>query len=183
MAILSSGQTRLAALCVLAVSATGFVAYAWHSPINPIQPPTAQAFDRRQIKRGADLAAIGNCNVCHTAPEGRTFAGGQPVPTPFGTIYSTNITPDRDTGIGRWSERAFIRVMREGIDRGGRRLYPAFPYDHFTLVSDDDRALYAFLMTREPISAATSPPGLAFPLNIRLMVAGWKLPVLPPPAL
>ena len=102
----------------------------------------------------AELAAIGNCNACHTVRGGQNFAGGLPVPTPFGTIYSSNITPDPETGIGRWSEEAFRRAMRAGVDREGRHLYPTFPYDHFTNVSDDDdRALYAFLMTREPVRA------------------------------
>ena len=85
------------------------------------------------------------------------YAGGLPLKTPFGTIYSTNITPDPVTGIGRWSQEAFRRAMREGLDREGRNLYPAFPYNHYTLVSDaDDAALYAYLMTRRPASAAST---------------------------
>ena len=96
--------------------------------------------------------------------------------TPFGTIYSTNITPDPDTGIGRWSEAAFRRALREGVSRDGRQLYPAFPYDHFTLASDqDDQALYAYLMTRDPVRAIAPANELPFPLNVRLLIAGWKL--------
>ena len=106
----------------------------------------------------------------------KNFAGGLPVPTPFGTIYSSNITPDAETGIGRWSEAAFHRAMRSGVDREGRHLYPTFPYDHFTNVSDeDDRALYAYLMTREPVHAPARENQLSFPLNQRVVVAGWKL--------
>jgi mono/diheme cytochrome c family protein len=128
------------------------------------------------VKRGRDLAAIGNCNDCHTLRGGKAFAGGLPVPTPFGTIYSSNITPDPDTGIGRWSEAAFRRAMRSGVDRAGQHLYPTFPYDHFTNVDDeDDRALYAFLMTREPVHAPARANELPFPLNQRFVVAGWKL--------
>jgi mono/diheme cytochrome c family protein len=128
------------------------------------------------IQRGEELALIGNCNVCHTAAGGEVLAGGRAVPTPFGTVYSTNITPDPETGIGAWSEDAFIRAMRQGIDREGNHLYPAFPYDHFTLVTDDDnRALYAFLMTREPVSAEAPPNELVFPLNFRPLLAGWKM--------
>jgi mono/diheme cytochrome c family protein len=98
------------------------------------------------------------------------------VPTPFGTIYSSNITPDAETGIGRWPEAAFRRAMRSGVDRDGRHLYPTFPYDHFTNVSDeDDRALYAYLMTRQPVRASARANQLAFPLDQRLVVAGWKL--------
>jgi len=122
------------------------------------------------------LAAIGNCASCHTARGGRDFAGGVPVPTPFGTVYSSNITPDGETGIGRWSEQAFQRAMRSGVDREGRHLYPTFPYDHFTNVSDDDDyALYAYLMTREPVHAIAPENQLSFPLNQRSVVAGWKL--------
>ena len=88
----------------------------------------------RSIARGAALAAIGDCVTCHTAPDGKAYAGGYPLKTPFGTIHGTNITPDPETGIGRWSQAAFVRAMREGVDRDGRHLYPAFPYDHFTLL-------------------------------------------------
>jgi mono/diheme cytochrome c family protein len=122
------------------------------------------------------LAAIGNCSDCHTAGGGKSFAGGLPVPTPFGTVYSSNITPDPDTGIGRWSEAAFRRAMRSGVDRAGHHLYPTFPYDHFTNVTDeDDRALYAFLMTRRAVGAPARENSLAFPLDQRFVVAGWKL--------
>jgi mono/diheme cytochrome c family protein len=106
----------------------------------------------------------------------KAFAGGLPVPTPFGTIYSSNITPDAETGIGRWPEAAFRRAMRSGVDRAGRHLYPTFPYDHFTNVSDDDdRALYAYLMTRQPVHAPARENQLAFPFDQRFTIAGWKL--------
>jgi mono/diheme cytochrome c family protein len=107
---------------------------------------------------------------------GKTLAGGLPVPTPFGTIYSSNITPDPETGIGRWPEAAFRRAMRSGVDRDGRHLYPTFPYDHFTNVSDeDDSALYAYLMTRQPVHAPARANELPFPLDQRFVIAGWKL--------
>ena len=112
---------------------------------------------------------------------GKAFAGGLPVPTPFGTIYSSNITPDPETGIGRWPEAAFRRAMRSGVDRDGRHLYPTFPYDHFTNVSDDDdRALYAYLMTRQPVHAPARANQLPFPLDQRFVIAGWKLLFLRP---
>ena len=99
-----------------------------------------------------------------------------PLPTPFGTIFSTNITPDAETGIGTWSEVAFARSMREGVDREGRYLYPAFPYDHFTHGTDDDiRAIYAFLMSRPAIRSAAPTNDLVFPLNFRHLVAGWNI--------
>lgn len=158
------------------IAVGAFAAFAWHAPIAPIEPPARASFNSAVVARGAALAAVGGCVSCHTAPEGRSHAGGLPLETPFGTIYGTNITPDADTGIGRWSQGAFVRAMREGLDRDGRHLYPAFPYDHFQRVADDDLgAIYAFLMTREPVHARTPPNRLAFPLNVRLLIAGWKL--------
>jgi mono/diheme cytochrome c family protein len=160
---------------ILALGGAAFVAYAWRSEIDPVEPSGKAGFDPSLVAHGADLAAIGNCNVCHTAAGGEPFAGGLGIPTPFGTIYSTNITPDREAGIGRWSEEAFIRSMREGVDREGQHLYPAFPYDHYTLVSDEDnRALYAFLMSRKAVPAAPPANEVAFPFNIRILLAGWK---------
>jgi len=151
-------------------------AVVWRPAIEAIEPPAPPSFEPALVKRGRDLAAIGNCSDCHTARDRKSFAGGLPVPTPFGTIYSSNITPDPETGIGRWSEAAFRRAMRSGVDRAGHHLYPTFPYDHFTNVTDeDDRALYAFLMTRPAIRASARANNLAFPLNQRVVVAGWKV--------
>ncbi len=122
------------------------------------------------------MAAVGNCVACHTNPGGRSFAGSFPMPTPFGTIYSSNITPDAETGIGRWSETAFSRAMRSGVSRDGSQLYPAFPFDHFTYVSDEDnKALYAFLMTRPAVKQTPPANDLPFPLNFRPVLAGWKM--------
>ena len=142
----------LAALLIGGAVAT--FAIAWRPAIAAIDQPAPQSFDAALVKRGRDLAAIGNCTTCHTVRGGKDFAGGLPVPTPFGTIFSSNITPDPETGIGRWPEAAFRRAMRSGVDRNGQHLYPTFPYDHFTNVTDeDDQALYAYLMTREPVRA------------------------------
>ena len=163
------------AVAVIAV-AIAAAAIVWRPAIAAIEPPAPQSFDSALVKRGRDLAAIGNCNDCHTVRGGQDFAGGLPVPTPFGTIYSSNITPDAETGIGRWSEAAFRRAMQSGVDRDGRHLYPTFPYDHFTHVSDeDDRALYAYLMTRPPVHAPARDNQLSFPFDQRAVVAGWKL--------
>jgi mono/diheme cytochrome c family protein len=151
-------------------------AVTWRPAIATIEPPTSASFDPALVKRGRELAAIGNCNDCHTVRGGGSFAGGLPVPTPFGTIYSSNITPDAKTGIGRWSEAAFRRAMRSGVDRDGKHLYPTFPYDHFTNVSDeDDAALYAYLMTRPAVHAPARENALSFPLDQRFVIAGWKL--------
>ena len=165
----------LATVAAIVVLAAGFLAYALHARIDPL-PAVPTNFDAQLVKRGGALAALGNCSTCHTVPGGKVFAGGRAIPTPFGTIYATNITPDPETGIGRWSEEAFQRAMRKGVDREGNHLYPAFPYDHFTLVTDEDnKALYAYLMTREPVRSTPPANTLSFPFNIRMAVAGWKL--------
>jgi mono/diheme cytochrome c family protein len=169
-------RVLLVFLLLLMIAAIAFAAMTWRTEIAPVEPPARASFDTALIDRGAQLAAIGDCVACHTAPEGRPYAGGFPLRTQFGTIYGTNVTPDPDTGIGRWSYAAFARALREGVDRQGRHLYPAFPYDHFTLLADEDiQALYAFMMTREPVRAEPPANDLTFPLNIRPLVAGWKL--------
>jgi mono/diheme cytochrome c family protein len=166
----------LVALVLVALLALAVFAWASRSAIDPVARPDPEGIDPARVEQGARLAAVGNCIACHTVPGGQAFAGGLAVPTPFGTIHSTNITPDEATGIGNWSFEAFHRAMREGVDREGRHLYPAFPYDHYTLVSkQDNRALYAYLMTRQPVAAEAPENDLPFPLNIRLAVAAWKL--------
>ncbi len=157
------------ALLALALVAGGC---ALQSASAPAAPPAPASFPGMLIQRGAQLAAVGNCVSCHTAKGGKPFAGGLPLETPFGTIHGTNITPDPDTGIGRWSEADFTRALREGIDRAGRHLFPVFPYDHFTLTTDDDvRALYVFIMTREPVRAETPANSVIIP---RPFIAIWK---------
>jgi mono/diheme cytochrome c family protein len=153
-----------------------FGALAWRPAIAPIVPPSPTSFPSDLVEKGQALAGGGFCGECHTVKGGRNFAGGYPMATPFGVLYSTNITPDPETGIGTWSEAAFARAMREGVARDGSHLFPAFPFDHFTMLSDDDiHALYAYFMTREPVHAPARTNGLPFPLNIRYLQAGWKL--------
>ena len=165
---------------IAAVAVAAAFAVSWHPAIAPVEVQ-ASRFAPGLVAHGAALAAIGDCSVCHTAAGGRPFAGGRALPTPFGTIYVTNITPDPQTGIGVWSEEAFRRAMREGIGRSGRHLYPALPYPHFTRASDDDiGALYAFLITRPPVKSSVPPNVLPFPLDIRATVAGWNLLFLRP---
>jgi mono/diheme cytochrome c family protein len=152
------------------------IALAWHPAISRAEAPAKSSFDADLIRKGAQLALIGNCNSCHTKEGGAAYADGRAVPTPFGTIYATNITPDPETGIGNWSEAAFLRAMREGVRRDGAHLYPAFPYDHFTKLSAGDvQAIYAFLMTRDPVRAPPPANEITFPFNIRSLIAGWKL--------
>ncbi len=148
----------------------------WRFAIAPVAPPEPGFYSAATIERGRLVAAAGDCAVCHTAPNGARNAGGLPLETPFGTIYSTNITPDVDAGIGNWSYAAFERAMREGIHRDGRRLYPAFPYTAFAKISEGDmRALYAYLMSAEPVRAQAPKTELAFPFNLRPLMAGWNL--------
>jgi nicotinate dehydrogenase subunit B len=128
-----------------------------------------------QIELGATLSKEGACAVCHTEDGGAPYAGGRAIPTPFGKVFATNITPDRDTGIGRYSRAQFERAMHRGVRDDGAQLYPAFPYDHFTGANDRDiDALYAFLMTRRPVRAVTPPPQLIPPLGFRPLMAVWK---------
>ena len=164
------------AVIVAAVLAGGWW-YSSHPAIEPLAAaPDASKFDKKLVERGEVLASLGYCTVCHTRSGGPALAGGLGLPTPFGTIYATNITPDPDTGIGRWPEAAFRRAMREGIDREGRHLYPAFPYDHFTRVTDEDvSALYAWIMSRKPVRYEAPKTDLGFPFNIRRLLAGWNL--------
>jgi len=162
----------VALLTIIAV----FAIFSWRPSIEPVTPPLPDSFDARLVERGAKLAAVGNCYSCHTVNAGPVYSGGVAMPTPFGTVYSTNITPDPDTGIGTWSQAAFNRAMRQGVSREGSHLYPAFPYDHFTQLSDDDlHALYAYFMTREPVAARKRSNRLIFPLGFRPLLAGWKL--------
>jgi mono/diheme cytochrome c family protein len=164
-------------IVVLILAFVGFYAWSWRAEIPALAAaPEPNSFSPDQVKRGAQLTALGDCTTCHTVPDGRSYAGGRPIPTPFGTIYATNITPDAETGIGLWSEDAFRRALREGVGRNGTHYYPAFPYDHFTRMSDDDiAAIYAFLMTREPVRQANKAPELTFPLNSRLFASAWQL--------
>ena len=165
-----------ALIVIVAIIVIGGVFFIRKPQIDAIQTPKAIAFDAKLVKHGAQIAAIGNCIVCHTTRGRAAYAGARALATPFGTIYSSNITPHPETGIGRWSEQAFRRALREGVDRNGRYLYPAFPYDHFTRLTDEDiQALYAYMMTREPVEATVPPNTLAFPFNIRPKLAGWNL--------
>jgi len=138
-------------------------------------PAQAQGTTYTTIERGRYLVNAGDCASCHTDQGGQAYAGGLALPTPFGIIYSTNITPDRVTGIGNWSEEDFYRAMHNGIRRDGKHLYPAFPYPWFTKVSQDDvSAIKAFLNTLTPVRQENKPTKLFWPLNERELMAGWN---------
>ncbi|MDB6141747.1 MAG: aldehyde dehydrogenase, partial [Pseudomonas sp.] len=157
---------------ILGIAATAF---PFKSEIAPITPPSAGTWSAATLERGRLLAAVGDCAVCHTAPSGVTNAGGLAMQTPFGTLYSSNITPDPKTGIGNWSYPAFERAMRDGISRDGKNLYPAFPYTAFRNINDADmQALYAYLMSQPAVSQPAKVNDMQFPFNIRPLMAGWN---------
>lgn len=147
----------------------------------PNYPATAVATGAQQelIQRGEYLAKMGDCIACHTDVKGGTsaFAGGLPIETPFGTFYSPNITPDKETGIGTWTEQDFIRALKNGRDPKGRNYFPVFPYVYFSKMTDDDaRALYAYFMSIPAVNLTNKP--LPFPFGVpgaRFSLWGWNI--------
>jgi len=126
--------------------------------------------------RGAYLVAAGDCVACHSAIGGAPFAGGRAIDTPFGTVYSSNITPHLATGIGAWSRDDFWRALHDGRSRDGRLLYPAFPYANFTQVTREDAdAMYDYLRTLAPVARANTRHALRFPYSTQAALAGWRL--------
>jgi mono/diheme cytochrome c family protein len=133
------------------------------------------------IAHGKALVEAGDCASCHTADPGKPFAGGKKIDTPFGGIYSPNLTADRDTGIGGWSDGDFYGALRYGIDPDGSRYYPAFPYPYFTkLTRPDIAAIRAYLATLTPFQNEAPPPELRFPLNFRVVMRAWNYLFLRP---
>jgi mono/diheme cytochrome c family protein len=127
------------------------------------------------IERGRYLASAADCEGCHTKPGGKPFAGGVVLDTPFGKLVGPNITPDRDAGIGAWTDDEFVAALHEGRGRGGIRLFPAMPYPVYTRMTREDAlAIRAYLQTVEPASDKVEPNQLPFPLSIRLNMAVWN---------
>ena len=135
--------------------------------------PTNYSAD--MLQRGQQLAALGNCAGCHTATDGMPNAGGRPMHTPFGTVFSTNLTPDVQTGIGAWSYQAFERAMRQGISRDGHALYPVFPFTSIAKTSDADMmALYAWLISQPAVTSHTPQAQMQWGLGWRPVMALWN---------
>jgi mono/diheme cytochrome c family protein len=135
----------------------------------------AHADDADLIKRGEYLSKIGDCNACHTAPGGKELAGGLKMDTPFGPIYTPNITPDKETGIGTWTDDQFYRAMHEGIGHKGEYLYPVFPFPWYTNVTRDDAlAIKAYIFSTPPVHAVDKGNGFPFPFNIREALLTWR---------
>jgi mono/diheme cytochrome c family protein len=148
----------------------------------PPTAPEAAPADAALLARGEYVAKAADCAGCHTAPEGGApFAGGLGMASPFGTIKTSNITPDPHYGIGRYSYQDFDRAVRHGVAPGGKALYPAMPYPEFSKMSDDDlRALYAYLMHRvAPVAKPNEPADVAFPFNQRWTLYGWQFAFMP----
>jgi mono/diheme cytochrome c family protein len=161
-------------LLTLAVVAAGLIGWRLVSrEIDPSVPdvqPTAEL-----VARGEYLAHAADCAACHNEPGGKPFAGGVAFTLPFGTIYSTNITADRETGIGRWSDDDFVRALHRGVSKDGRNLYPAFPYTSYTAMTRDDAvAIKAYLFSLPTVHASDAPNHLAFPFDQRWGLTIWK---------
>ena len=130
------------------------------------------------IKRGEYLAKVGDCISCHTNSKtnGKPFAGGLPIKTPFGTFYSPNITPDKKTGIGKWVFKDFVRAMHQGKAPNGSYYFPVFPYVYFNHITKQDlRALWAYLQALPPVDKKNKGNTLPFPLNVRFSQLGWRI--------
>jgi mono/diheme cytochrome c family protein len=142
----------------------------------PLSPDQIKAL----VAKGAYVAVAADCYACHTAKGGAAWAGGLPIATPFGTIYSTNISSDKKNGIGNWTRAEFHRALRDGVGKTGSHLYPAMPYASYrNMTSDDVDAVYAYLMSREPMQVVNRKNALTFPFNIRQTLTFWNLVNLP----
>ncbi len=138
---------------------------------------SAGAAEPDAVARGAYLANAADCVACHSDSEhgGQPYAGGRAITTPFGTFYSPNITPDPDTGIGRWSEAQFLRALRDGVRADGANLYPVFPYTSFTKIVDADaRAIWAYLSSLPPVRHRNRRDDVSFPFSWRPLLTVWK---------
>ncbi len=136
--------------------------------------PATKPADEAQA-RGEYLVQAGDCLSCHTAYGGQPFAGGRAIPTPFGTLYGPNITPDPETGIGKWSAEDFWRALHDGIRRDGALLYPAFPYPNYTKVRREDAdAMYGYLMSQPRVRQRNRPHDMRFPYDKRALLTGWR---------
>ena len=132
------------------------------------------------VERGAYLARAGNCMGCHTARGGADYAGGRAIPTPFGSVFTSNLTPDVETGLGRWSADEFWTALHNGRGRDGRLLTPAFPYDNYALVTrEDSDALFAYLQSLPAVAQPRREHELRFPYNTQAALAVWAGAVLP----
>src|SRR5689334_13262967 len=142
----------------------------------PLIPAASAAAEEGVVPRGEYLVKAGGCVSCHTASGGQPLAGGRALATPFGTFYSPNITPDPDTGIGRWTDAQFLRALREGVRPDGANYFPVFPYPSFTGIIDNDAlAINVYLFSVPAVRQDNRPHDVVFPFSWRVLQTGWKL--------
>lgn len=160
----------------LALLATAMGVWWWQAgPSRTSQPAGGGLPPADLVAQGAYLARAGNCMVCHTPTGAPPYAGGRAIETPFGTVYTSNLTPDRETGIGNWTSVDFWRAMHEGRSRDGRLLVPAFPYTSFTQISEDDAdALFAYLRSLPAVRQPNRAHALRWPYDSQLALAAWR---------
>jgi mono/diheme cytochrome c family protein len=141
----------------------------------PLASVTPVAAGEDAVERGEYLMRAGGCFSCHTAPGGERLAGGRALATPFGTFYSPNITPDPETGIGRWTDAQFLRALRDGVRPDGANYFPVFPYPSFTGISDSDAlAIKAYLFSVPAVHQSNRPHDVGFPFSRRFLQTAWK---------
>jgi mono/diheme cytochrome c family protein len=159
----ASAALLIATLCAAAVPAVAQTAAA------------ASGSHAEQIARGEYLARAGDCIACHTIPAGKLFGGGRPMETPFGTLYTPNISSDKEDGIGAWTADEFYRMLHDGKSRDGTLLYPAMPFASYTKVTRaDSDAIYAYLLSTPPVRQPNRAHTLRFPFNQRSLLLGWR---------
>ena len=158
------------------LNATNLIASKEINTSATVENNTKNSLYKEAIERGTYLAKVGNCAVCHTARGGAVYAGGKAIFTPFGAVYTSNITPDFETGIGNWSADAFYRAMHEGRSANGKLLTPAFPYPNYTYVTRaDSDDLYAYFMhSVAPVAQVNKAHDLPFPFNTQVALALWR---------
>ena len=169
-------------LCLLLTATlivvAGVLLWTLRTPASPFDMATSTEASASPdlIRRGEYVARLGDCVACHSTPGNAPFSGGLPMATPAGKIYTTNITPDKETGIGRYSLADFDRAVRQGVARDGHRLYPAMPFPSYQKLNDEDiRALYAFMMHGvQPAARQNQPTEIPLPLNMRWPLALWR---------
>jgi mono/diheme cytochrome c family protein len=163
----------LSVIALTAVMAAGFIGRRLGREIDSSIPDVQRT--SQLVAQGAYLTRAADCVACHTQPGGRPFAGGVAFKLPFGTLYSTNITADRETGIGQWSDDDFVRALHRGVAKDGRNLYPAFPYTSYTAMTREDAvAIKAYLFSLPTVRASATPNQLSFPFDQRWTLTFWK---------
>ena len=172
------GRVLLAAAAVVVALAALVAVLSFREPADAdpaLTAAIATTVPADPIARGEYLTRAGNCMGCHTARGGAPYAGGRGIETPFGTVYASNLTPDRATGLGDWSADDFWRALHHGRSRDGRLLYPAFPYPNYTrVVRADADAIHAYLRSLAPVEQTNRPHALRFPFNLQASLAVWR---------